>query len=680
MIKKTMFALALTVLLCLAFVLGACQTTLSDHATVTFNFNYDGAPKAVVEKVTGGKVDKPQNPTRNGYDFVCWSTDTYGINEFDFNTEVNGDLRLFAVWKQTSCTVTFMLPDGSVFDTQTVEVGKTVTVPTTAPTSADGEFRQWCLTSNGAYVYDFSQPVNGDITLYANFRRTKAVVTFVCYEGKSFTVTTDLDAPVARPQDPTREDYAFNGWYTNVACTESFDFTSDVNDDTTLYAGWRKTVATVTLNYSYDGLATTTKVNIGDKLTKPTVPERTGYTFEGWFTNSDCTETFDFTTTIVDDITLYAKWNVISYEVTFLYNYNGALTEVFTVVSVGYGDPVGMPTDDPAMSGYVFTGWYTTADCNEQYDFDKAVTGTLTLYAGWKEDSTSEDGIRIRFFDGVTVYATVTLEKAGRLKDKRPQDPKKLGFYFNGWSSSKDGTSKVNLTTKTFSSSTDLYAIWLTGYAFEAEYTDIATKLGQGMSLNCSGVSGLVRGDNVGRPSGVRPIDNMETAKLSNGYYVGNLFYSGAYLDFEINAEEEVNNAVLVLRLTPDIWDMVLTQDEYQVIVNGKQLGQSDGYSGVSLVGAIKEADTVDGETVAGEHYKRTFDNYTVTLKLHLNKGKNTIRLLTSNDHDHGATFNADTPLVDCLVIYSDVKLSWAACYPENVGQTMADVTYKVNY
>lgn len=42
---------------------------------------------------------------------------------------------------------------------------------------------------------------------------------------------------------------------------------------------------------------------------------------------------------------------------------------------------------DPSKSGYEFTGWYTNKDCTKEYDFDKKVTSTFTLYAGWKKIS-----------------------------------------------------------------------------------------------------------------------------------------------------------------------------------------------------------------------------------------------------------------------------------------------------
>lgn len=45
---------------------------------------------------------------------------------------------------------------------------------------------------------------------------------------------------VTKPTDPTREGYAFAGWYTDEACTKAYDFSAAVTADMTLYAKWTK--------------------------------------------------------------------------------------------------------------------------------------------------------------------------------------------------------------------------------------------------------------------------------------------------------------------------------------------------------------------------------------------------------------------------------------------------------
>ena len=43
------------------------------------------------------------------------------------------------------------------------------------------------------------------------------------------------------PEPPTREGYAFSGWYTDSSCYEQWDVSEDIiESDMTLYAGWQK--------------------------------------------------------------------------------------------------------------------------------------------------------------------------------------------------------------------------------------------------------------------------------------------------------------------------------------------------------------------------------------------------------------------------------------------------------
>lgn len=66
---------------------------------------------------------------------------------------------------------------------------------------------------------------------------------------------------------------------------------------------------TVTFNSKGGSNVESQVVNTGEKATKPTDPTKNGYTFKGWFTETECVNEFDFDTAITKDITLYAKWD-----------------------------------------------------------------------------------------------------------------------------------------------------------------------------------------------------------------------------------------------------------------------------------------------------------------------------------------------------------------------------------
>ncbi|MCR4892426.1 MAG: InlB B-repeat-containing protein, partial [Lachnospiraceae bacterium] len=116
-----------------------------------------------------------------------------------------------------------------------------------------------------------------------------------------------------KPTDPEEEGYTFGGWFTDAECTNAYDFDTKVTDHMTLYAKWtanpEETTYTVTFHTNGHGTAPDSQtVSENGRAQKPTDPEAKGYAFGGWFTDTKCTNVYDFNTEVTADITLYAKW------------------------------------------------------------------------------------------------------------------------------------------------------------------------------------------------------------------------------------------------------------------------------------------------------------------------------------------------------------------------------------
>ena len=126
----------------------------------------------------------------------------------------------------------------------------------------------------------------------------------------------------------------------------------------------------------------------GTTATKPADPTETGWVFGGWYKEIACTNAFDFATPITGNITLYAKWTVAVYTVTFDANGHGTAPSAQTVE---HGKTATKPAN-PTASGWTFKGWYKEAACTNAYDFSTAVTGNITLYAKWAKDSGGSSG------------------------------------------------------------------------------------------------------------------------------------------------------------------------------------------------------------------------------------------------------------------------------------------------
>jgi len=115
----------------------------------------------------------------------------------------------------------------------------------------------------------------------------------------------------AKPDDPIRSGYVFDGWYLDEEYTGVWNFTANaVTSDITLYAKWLR-VYNVTF-YSLGGNSVSSQdVAYGRKITKPADPVRTGFTFDGWYQNEQYTvvsEWYFDTDIVTADVSLYAKW------------------------------------------------------------------------------------------------------------------------------------------------------------------------------------------------------------------------------------------------------------------------------------------------------------------------------------------------------------------------------------
>ena len=147
-------------------------------------------------------------------------------------------------------------------------------------------------------------------------------VTFNANEGSTVSPVTVVNGKtVVKPVDPTKEGYAFLGWYSDSELKNAFDFTSaTVTKNITLYAKWvhdQVGVGKYNIDFEvgdYDGAPTYENITTISGLAYgvPT-PTRQGYTFGGWWISmyEDGSKlSYEYTeATVFDaDTTLYAVW------------------------------------------------------------------------------------------------------------------------------------------------------------------------------------------------------------------------------------------------------------------------------------------------------------------------------------------------------------------------------------
>ena len=142
----------------------------------------------------------------------------------------------------------------------------------------------------------------------------------------------------------------------------------------------------VTFDPANGGDTFTQDVEYEGKATEPAAPEKTGYTFDGWYLD-EAEEPFNFDTTITADITLTAHYEIKKFDVTFVLNggsVDGSTDNI--VVPVPWGETVAKPTN-PSKASFLFANWYT--EDHEVFDFATPIYEETTLYAAYSPSGAS---------------------------------------------------------------------------------------------------------------------------------------------------------------------------------------------------------------------------------------------------------------------------------------------------
>lgn len=217
----------------------------------------------------------------------------------------------------------------------------------------------------------------------------KYTVTFET-NGGSDTASLSLfpgDA-VTRPADPVREHYTFSCWCKDAALTEEYTFGTMPEENLVIYAKWIPDRA-VRISFDSNGGSAVSEMvaGVGEALTAPEAPTKTGYTFDGWYTDAELTTAFDFAAAPESNTTLYAKWARAEGYSFVNYYLNGRPAASVPVVNGERAEalaPEGLETDGK---------WYTDEEFTVPYDFSSPVTADVSLYnAGYTAGLKIENG------------------------------------------------------------------------------------------------------------------------------------------------------------------------------------------------------------------------------------------------------------------------------------------------
>ena len=462
-------------------------------------------------------VSEPEIPVKDCYIFKGWYIDEDLTEEFDFTTPVTESITLYACWEEKLLTISFETNDGSKIEPITFKEGDIVKTPET-PIKQGYRFVNWYSDENCTKLFNFSYEIKSlteNITIYAKWQLSKYNVSFVTNDGSPVeTQIVEYGNKSVRPDNPLREHYTFGGWYTTTDYDTLFNFEeTPVNRDLTIYAKWNPINHVITVNST--GGSTTDNISFIEgkgvsKLDIPENPQKEGFLFVGWYLDSECTRPFDFlkdSKSLLEDITVYAKWNIVSYTVFFESNGGTSISSQ----KVEYAHKVIKPAA-PAKPGYTFTGWYTTNALSTEFNFtNDVIKENKTLYAKWNINSytvlfDSDGGSSV---ESQTVIYDTNLSEL--------PEPVKYGYTFTGW----------YLDSKRFDQST-------------MKITDNITLTAK-WRINSYIVTFMLEDSYYGNPKQIlyqhtvsKPAKPIEDAKIFDDWYIGNNKY-----DFTTNIIED---------------------------------------------------------------------------------------------------------------------------------------------
>jgi len=426
--------------------------------TVTFNENGGDTPAepGSIEVPYGTRVGTLPTiaPVRAHYTFSGWNTNSDGNGTaFTADTEVYGDITVYAKWTQANYTVTFDQNGGTTQGYpvyRTVPYGGTVAVPfwPTAPMRNHYTFAGWYTERDGGgseFKVDETK-VYGDTTVYAKWTPVNYTVTFNATGGVELDAQTVPYGQAGLLPTTTRNHYNFGGWYPNEAGTGTkVENYLQVAGDITVYAKWTPVAYTVAFELNYDGAGENPAskiVTYYNQVGTLPQPARTHYNFDGWYPNEEGTGTkYVETTLVLGKTTLYAKWIPKTYTIAFDLNYAGARDNPESQAIIYPANLGALP--EPTRANYIFGGWYSNADgSGNVYVEGNSLTSNITVYAKWiplssdatLSNLTTSDGFLGHYSSGTLQYLAAVANEIDELTVTPTTTHDKATIKINGQS------------------------------------------------------------------------------------------------------------------------------------------------------------------------------------------------------------------------------------------------------
>lgn len=389
------------------------QTYCAKWTPSVYDITYGNVPSgsfgdaAQPEKHTYGTATAIPDLTRTGYIFDGWVVNGTGAARKGLTLgaeDYTGAIALTAAWTAERYPITYAGMDGAQLGgKQPTEYAYDTDTAVSDPTKAGYTFLGWLVNGSGTAQKALTlakESYTGAITLTATREQNPYKITWNVNEGdeltgEGYTVEAFYGNPITAPSDPTRRGYTFGGWYTDGSnFAENTKFTDGgamPDHNVTFYAKW--TAIPYKITYELDGGTNVSgnpaQYTVETGKIKLVAPTKMGYAFEGWYSDAERTDRVaEIAAGSTGDVTLYAKWTINQYTVTWETNGGNDPTGSNYTTTADYGTAIVRP-DDPtkeadAQYTYTFGGWYTDRALTQPLDDNATVPAeNLTVYAKW---------------------------------------------------------------------------------------------------------------------------------------------------------------------------------------------------------------------------------------------------------------------------------------------------------
>ncbi len=325
----------------------ASNATFTAQWTVnTYSVTFDaaGGEGGWSSNLTYGVALAAPTVTRVGYTFGGWTPAVPA-------TVPASDTTYTAQWTVNTYSVTFDANGGTGGWSDNLAYGATLTAP--AVTRTGYTFGGWtpavpATVPVGGAIYTAQWTINSyDVSLN------------LCGGAGDVVANVAYGTLVGALPLPTRQGYAFDGWWTAAEGGERVTDDTAITGATSLFAHWLANAYTVVFHSGYDDTTATQafEVDAVQALTSNAFV-RAGYAFDGWATNATGAAIFADGAVVSNlavvsgaTVDLYATWLVNAYRVTF--DPNGG--EGGWSSNLTYGATLAAPT--VTRIGYTFGGW-----------------------------------------------------------------------------------------------------------------------------------------------------------------------------------------------------------------------------------------------------------------------------------------------------------------------------------